>query len=67
MFYLINVLSELSKNIEFIKYFSIYTLADIRNIVTTGSINLFVIVISVLISALFIGLTYIKYNKKELV
>ena len=67
IFYLFNVLSELSKNVEFMKYFSIYTLADTRNIVTTGSINLLVIIISILISSLFIGFTYIRYNKKELV
>ena len=67
IFYLFNVLSELSKNIEFIKYLSIYTLADIRNIVTTGSINLIVILVSILISVLFIAFAYIRYNKKELV
>ena len=67
IFYLFNVLSELSKSVEFMKYFSIYTLADIRNIVTTGSTSLCVVLISLLLSILFIGSTYIRYNRKELV
>ena len=39
IFYLFNVLSELSSNVEFIKYFSIYTLSDTRNIIQSVSIN----------------------------
>ena len=32
-FYLINTLSELSTKVEFLKYFSIYTLGDVRNVI----------------------------------
>lgn len=67
VFYIINVLSELSKNIEFIKYFSIYTLANIRNIISNGSINILVIILSIFITGLFTSLSYIRYNKKELI
>ena len=67
LFYLLNVLSELSSNIEILKYFSIYTLADTRNIIENGCINPIVVVISTIITVIFIGLTYIRYNKKELV
>ena len=66
IFYLINTLSELSTNIEFLKYFSIYTLAGIRNIITTVSINYTNIILSIVITVLFIILSYIRYNKKEL-
>ena len=67
IFYLLNVLSELSTNIEFLKYFSIYTLADTRNIIENGCINPLVVVISTVITVIFVFLTYIRYNKKELV
>ena len=65
--YLLNILSELSSNVEFIKYFSIYTLADTRNVITDIAINPLNIIISLVITCLFIGLSYIRYNKKELV
>ena len=65
--YLLNILSELSSNVEFIKYFSIYTLADTRNVITDIAINPLNIIISLIITCLFIGLSYIRYDKKELV
>lgn len=66
LFYLLNVLSSLSKNVEVLKYFSIYTLADTRNIINNGYINPICIIASILITLFFISLSYIRYNKKEL-
>ena len=67
LFYILNVLSELSSKVEVLKYFSIYALADTRNVIETTSINPVIIVISLSISIILIGLSYIRYNKKELV
>ena len=67
LFYILNVLSELSNKVEFIKYFSIYTLADIRNVIESCSINPIMVIISASITIVFIIVTYMKYNKKELV
>lgn len=67
IFYLLNILSELLKNVEFLKYFSIYTLADIRNVILDVAINPINVIISLIITIIFIILSYIKYNKKELV
>lgn len=67
VFYVFNVLSELSSNVEFIKYFSIYTLADVRNVITDEAINPLNIVISLAITALFLGCTYVRYDKKDLI
>ena len=67
IFYIFSVLSELSSNVEFIKYFSIYTLADTRSVISNISINPINIIISLLISIIFITSTYIRYNKKELI
>ncbi len=67
IFYILNILSELAKDVEILKYFSIYTLADIRHVITKVSISPLCVIISILVTVLFIGGTYIKYNKKELV
>lgn len=67
IFYLINILSELSSNVEFIKYFSVYTLADTRNVISKVTINLTIVVISLIITIIFIIGTYLRYNKKELI
>ncbi len=66
IFYIISVISELSTNIEFIKYFSLYTLAGTRDIIANTTMNSLNIFISIGISIIFIALSYIRYNKKEL-
>ena len=65
--YLLNMLSELSSNVEFLKYFSIYTLADVRNVILEVSINPLNVCISSIITIIFIICSYIRYNKKELI
>ena len=67
IFYILNVLSELSENVEFLKYFSIYTLADTRNVISKVTINPLNIIISLIITTIFIVGTFIRYNKKELI
>ena len=67
LFYVLNVLSELGEKVEILKYFSIFTLADIRNVITKISINPIMIAISIIITSILIGLSYIRYNKKELI
>ena len=67
IFYILNILSELAKDVEVLKYFSIYTLADIRHVIKSVSINPICIIISILITVIFIICSYIRYNKKELV
>ena len=66
IFYVFSVLSELSTNVEFLKYFSIYTLADIRNVIANIQINYISVLISLAITLFFVAGTYIRYNKKEL-
>ena len=67
LFYIINVLSELSDKVEFLKYLSVYTLADIRGVISNTAINPINIIISLAITILFISLSYIRYDKKELI
>lgn len=67
IFYIISILSEISSKVEFLKYFTIYTLADTRNVMMDMKINLNYILISVLITVIFIFGTYYRYQKKELI
>lgn len=65
--YVLQILSSLAKTTEFLKYFSVFTLADIRNVITDVAINPVMMLLSVGLSILFLILTLIHYNKKELV
>ena len=67
IFYIINILSELSDKVEFLKYFSIYTLANTRKVLSEVCISPISIILSLIITIIFIGLTYCRYNKKELI
>ena len=65
--YVFQTLSTMSSSVEFLKYFSVFTLADIRNVIVDISINPLMVIISFFISILFLILTIIHYNKKELI
>ena len=67
LFYVINIISTLSDKIEFLKFFSIYTLADTRGIMESTKYNPVCIIVSIIITIVFITLSYIRYNKKELI
>ena len=63
----LNILSEISDKVEFLKYFSIYTLADIRNVIANCEFNPVMIGISLLITIVCITASYYNYNRKELI
>jgi len=65
--YFLNIISEMSESTEFLKYISIFTLSDIRNVITDVAINPLMAILSVVITAIFIILTIMHYDKKELV
>lgn len=65
--YFLQIISELSKETEFLKYASVFTLADIRNVIINVSINPWMIIIAVILSIIFVCLTLVHYDKKELV
>lgn len=65
--YIIQVISTLSKDVEFLKYISVYTLADIRTVILESSINHYMIIISLLITVIGIVATLIRYNFKEMI
>lgn len=64
--YFLQILSEMNEVTEFLKYFTTYTLADIRNVIVDSSINPIMVIISIAITILFAVLSYIRYKNKEL-
>ena len=65
--YILQTISTISESVEFLKYFSVFTLADTRNIITKTTLNPTMILITIVLSSIFFILTIINYNKKELV
>jgi len=65
--YILSILSSISKQTEFLKYFSFFTLADIRNVILNTEINPFMILFSISFSVIFLILTILNYNNKDLV
>ena len=65
--YFLNVISEIGESTEFLKYISIFSLADIRNVILNVSINPILVVLAICITIVFTILTMICYEKKELV
>lgn len=64
--YLLNMFASLSETTEFLKYFSIFTLADIRNVMVNIEIDPVMILISAVISVISLCASLIVYQKKEL-
>lgn len=65
--YMLHMLSTIADSVSFLKYFSVFTLSDIRNVITSTSIDPIMVVLSIGISGLFFILTMMHYNRKELV
>lgn len=65
--YFLNMISEMSESTEFLKYMSIFTLSDIRNVIVNVSFNPLMILLSIFITVLFVILTITHYEKKELI
>lgn len=65
--YFLNVVSDMDESVEALKYLSIYTLADVRNVITKVKINPVCVSISIGIAVLMLILTLYRYEKKELV
>lgn len=65
--YFLNIASEMSDSVEFLKYVSFFALADIRNVIINISINPLIVFISLLLTSIFIFLTLVVYNRKDLI
>ena len=65
--YFLNIISKIGVSTEFLKYISIFTLADIRNVILNVSINPLLVILSIIVTIIFMILTIIHYEKKELI
>lgn len=65
--YFLSIVSEMSDKVKFLRYFSVYTLADTRGIIKDERISLIYVGLALLLTIVFIVLSLIRYNKKELV
>ena len=65
--YFLNIIAEMGESTEFLKYISIFTLSDIRNVIMNVSINPIMVLLAIMITFIFVTLTIIHYEKKELV
>ena len=57
----------MGESTEFLKYISIFTLADIRNVIVNVSINPLMIALAIAITAIFMISAIFHYERKELV
>jgi ABC-2 type transport system permease protein len=64
--YIIQIFSQLADSIEFLRFFSLFTLSDIRNVILHNSISFINIIFSVCLSVMFLLLTVYRYDNKEL-
>ncbi len=65
--YFLNTISELSDKVEFLKYLSAFSLADIRNVITDRRINPVMILVTAVLFTIFTVIAVIHYDRKELV
>ena len=65
--YFINVISEMSGKVKFLRFFSIFTLADVRNVITEERIRPVMIGVTGILFILLCILANWHYEKKELV
>lgn len=64
--YILNMVASLSETTDFLKYFSVFTLADVRNVMMDGTIQPVMIIITVVLTAASFFATSLIYQKKEL-
>lgn len=65
--YFLKMISEMSDKTEFLKYISVFTLADIRNVITKVEIDPIILIVTLVLTVSFIVLSVVRYEKKELV
>ena len=65
--YFLNIVSELGEGTEFLRYVSIFTLADVRNVIIDIAINPVMILMTVVLVVAFMSLALVRYERKELV
>lgn len=65
--YIIQVVSQLGEKVDFLKYISVYTLSDVRNVIEKAELNPLLVSVSIILTVVFITLALLHYERKELI
>ena len=65
-FYFMNILANLTEQIEFLKYLTPFGFADSGHIISEGGLEPISLIIGIILSALGILLAYYQYNRKDI-
>ena len=65
--YILHLISSIGASVEFVKYFSVFTLADLRNVMQNIALNPIMLAITIVLCGIFACVTVLRYNSKELV
>lgn len=65
LFYALNIIAKISENFSFLKYLTPFGYVDTASIIKNATLEISSL-IAIIISLVFILLSYIRYNKKEL-
>lgn len=63
--YILNMLSTISTSVSNLKYLSVFTLADTRNVLLNSNINISMVLLTILLVFFLLFATIYNYNKKE--
>lgn len=66
IFFVLKMISEISEKVEFLKYFSIYSLVDLDKIMSDGTYTMIVCIILVVVAALLYGSAIYIFNRRSL-
>ena len=65
--YVLNVIADMGKGVDFLRYISAFSLADSRNVIKDVKLNPVMILMTVVLFAVFFAVALFRYRKKELV
>ncbi len=65
--YFLQMVSNMGSSAEKLKYLSVFTLADIRNVITDARIQPIMVAITFVLCGMFLGTAIFHYERKELV
>lgn len=65
--YFLKIISEMGSSVEMLKLISVFSLADIRNVILNEAIDPMLVVFTIILVILFLSAAMLRYERKELV
>lgn len=66
MFYMVNILSNITEDLEFLKYITPFAYTDSSKIINNNSIPTKYLIVGLIFAAIAVVLAFIKYTKKDI-